>query len=64
MTAGSRQTRADMQVWAQTSLLRLQHPFSEIPEAQLAPSVELTQECGWKQGVSAAKANPARSTSS
>jgi hypothetical protein len=58
MTAGSRQTGADMQMWAQTSVLRLQHPFFRKHGAPQAPSVELTRECGWKQGVSAAKADP------
>jgi len=40
MTAQSRQTRADMQMWAQTSLLRLQHPFFRNHGTQQAPSLE------------------------
>jgi hypothetical protein len=39
MTAGLRQTHADMQMWAQTSVLRWQHPIFRKHGAPQAPSL-------------------------
>jgi hypothetical protein len=63
MTAKSRWTRADMQMWAKTSIQRLQHPFFRNTDPNMHRALELTGECEWKQGVSAAEADLARSTS-
>ena len=49
---------ADMQMWAQTSVLRWQHPIFRNTEPHRHRASWLTEECGWKQGVSAAKVDP------